>query len=693
MPWTEPAPSLTVTTPRGRWNNALAMELESKRLRQWPAARWPPGGVPRSRPRGTPRHRPDEGGRLDLRLQGTDDPRQAGDPMSAGLGRRAIGRPASWYFAMSIRKEGPATSTCSISSPIGCRGRQLRGVVGAAVGQDHRCRGTRPLGRLGPALMGRTFPAGLSPPARARTARAGSIGIVDVADLPALYGQPSPPAWPPSGGDKPLDRWKMETDDAPILEYLWRLWRPRRHLEFGTWEGFGATLVGQSTGAEIWTINLPQGESGGDRELLYASSDAGANIGWRYRAAGLERRVHQLLCDSRDFETNGFAADFFDTVLIDGGHTPDLVENDTDKALRVLRPGGLCIWHDFCPDPAALSRNLAPLGVVQAIVENIAPVAAAVRPTVLDPEELDSRGRAETEMTHEHGTGGRLPDPVETTIETTIPGMDPIELVAYYEEFRDYYPSLRARDETVVRRSRARRLVDVRYRRQCRLLHDPLFAACPAGARVRLRTDRHGRDAAGQPSAQQGGECRDPRGRPGGNDGRARGPDLPAVGNGRRGQDLALLFARRFHRAASDRTRRLPEDRCRQLRFRRAERRRTHAGRTGPRRRRRIEPCAGPAQPERRGGARVAGTTRLSQGAGPRQRQFHAAARRRQPCGTPGPSTSLELVFPPPLRFDETMPPSAGQPVGGSFIGKVDVQTGVVVAGRRPTSGALHPGA
>lgn len=200
--------------------------------------------------------------------------------------------------------------------------------------------------------------------------QAGSIGIVDVEDLPSLHGRPPPAGWPPAGNDTPLDRWKMETDDAPILEYLWRLWQPRRHLEFGTWEGFGATLVGQSTEAEIWTVNLPQGEAGGDGESLYASSDAGGNIGWRYRAAGLAPRVHQLLCDSRDLETGRFAADFFDTVLIDGGHTPDLVENDTDKALRVLRPGGLCVWHDFCPDPTALSRNLAPLGVVQAVVEN-----------------------------------------------------------------------------------------------------------------------------------------------------------------------------------------------------------------------------------------------------------------------------------------------------------------------------------
>ena len=53
--------------------------------------------------------------------------------------------------------------------------------------------------------------------------------------------------------------------------------------------------------------------------------------------------------------------------------------------------------------------------------------------------------------------------------------------------------------------------------------------------------------------------------------------------------------------------------------------------------------------------------------------------------------TSLELVFPPPLRFDEAMPTSAGQPVGDSFIGKVEVQTGIVVAGREAEVGRLVP--
>ncbi len=367
MPWVEHRPLLTVTTPRGRWNNAVAIELESHRLRDWPASEgllvecgvrvregWVGIGLTKddgSTYASRERMVPADPGIQRPRIW-VDEPSDArflvfrnGDPE---------GRPTHFdvFDLLADRLPGEGTFTASWSQP------SIKSID------------VRELGRLvswARRIWDDPFAARAS-----QESGAGSIGIVDVKDLPSLYGRPPPVVWPPPGTDKPLDQWKMETDDAPILEYLWRVWQPRRHLEFGTWEGFGATLVGQSTGAEIWTINLPQGESGGDGESPYASSDAGDNIGWRYRAAGFGPRVQQLLCDSRDFETNRFAGDFFDTVLVDGGHTPDVVENDTDKALSVLRPGGLCVWHDFCPEPAALSRNLAPLGVVQAIVENIA---------------------------------------------------------------------------------------------------------------------------------------------------------------------------------------------------------------------------------------------------------------------------------------------------------------------------------
>lgn len=54
-------------------------------------------------------------------------------------------------------------------------------------------------------------------------------------------------------------------------------------------------------------------------------------------------------------------------------------------------------------------------------------------------------------------------------------------------------------------------------------------------------------------------------------------------------------------------------------------------------------------------------------------------------------AVSLELVFPPPLRFDEALRSSAGQPVGDSFIGKVEVQEGVVVASQESGTRRLAP--
>ncbi len=203
-----------------------------------------------------------------------------------------------------------------------------------------------------------------------QSVRTGEIQIVDVDNLSSHIGSDSRPVVPASAATKALAAWKMETDDAPILECLWRSQSPRRHLEFGTWEGFGTALVAKVTEAEIWTINLPEGETNNDGGALYASTDAGEFIGRIYREAGYSWRVHQLLCDSREFDAGSFSDTLFDTVLIDGGHTPDIVESDTDKALSVLRRGGMCVWHDFCPDPRALEQNLAPLGVALAIVEN-----------------------------------------------------------------------------------------------------------------------------------------------------------------------------------------------------------------------------------------------------------------------------------------------------------------------------------
>lgn len=182
-----------------------------------------------------------------------------------------------------------------------------------------------------------------------------------------------------------LRDFNTQIDEPGLFRYLYRHFRPMRHLEFGTWEGFGVVLCAESCDAEIWTVNLPEGQRDAAGKPLYplqslsgetavlsviSASDAGEKIGWRYRAAGFAARVHQMLMDSRDFPIAEFQPGFFDSILIDGGHTPDIVTNDTDKALYLIRSGGLIVWHDFCPEPETIAKCESANGTVRAWAEN-----------------------------------------------------------------------------------------------------------------------------------------------------------------------------------------------------------------------------------------------------------------------------------------------------------------------------------
>jgi predicted O-methyltransferase YrrM len=217
---------------------------------------------------------------------------------------------------------------------------------------------------------------------------------VPLADLGELF--PLSKSSPPAASVKRLDQWKMEDDDAPIFEFLYRAHRTQRHLEFGTWQGWGTSLCLESCDATVWTINLSDGESRADGSWAYGHrvldrgntpqgivtatygedelgpqtyhrTDAGGYIGRIYREKGLGHRVCQIYCDSRQWDTTNFPAGFFDSVLIDGGHQPEVVMNDTGKALALVRSGGLIIWHDFCPLPEIRSQFESVKGVTEGV--------------------------------------------------------------------------------------------------------------------------------------------------------------------------------------------------------------------------------------------------------------------------------------------------------------------------------------
>jgi predicted O-methyltransferase YrrM len=188
-----------------------------------------------------------------------------------------------------------------------------------------------------------------------------------------------------------LENWVMELDDSFILRYVYRNLCPRRHLEFGTWQGQGTEYCLNECDATVWTINLLEGERRPDGTgAMYGpgmssplelqnwasqndlrdikQTDSLGFVGWRYLAQNHGNRVCQIYCDSRTWDINNYPPDFFDSVLIDGGHTEEIVLSDTEKALRLLHSGGIIMWHDFCPKKRVYSVRESTRGVIKAIL-------------------------------------------------------------------------------------------------------------------------------------------------------------------------------------------------------------------------------------------------------------------------------------------------------------------------------------
>ena len=218
------------------------------------------------------------------------------------------------------------------------------------------------------------------------------VPTVSVKDLHLQLGFGVPIDYPETSLVKPLKDWKMEIDDSPIFRYIYRNFRPQRHLEFGTWEGTGVLYCLEECDATVWTINLPEGEKLEDgswgyaglpvekkkyfwsrdkkKPLFWGQTDSLGSIGRFYLEAGLGKRVCQIYCDSREWDISKYPPGFFDSALIDGGHTEEVVTSDTKKACQLVRSGGLIMWHDFCDEAEAQKSYASARGVVSAVKTN-----------------------------------------------------------------------------------------------------------------------------------------------------------------------------------------------------------------------------------------------------------------------------------------------------------------------------------
>ncbi|MEP6992105.1 MAG: class I SAM-dependent methyltransferase [bacterium] len=126
-------------------------------------------------------------------------------------------------------------------------------------------------------------------------------------------------------------------------------------FEFGTCTGKTAYLWARNApaGARIVTITLApdnlgahQADAADDpRDVAYALRES-AHTSFLYTDSDVAHKVEQLYGDSKALDTSSWTG-CCDVVFIDGSHAYSYVMSDSEKALDMVRPGGVVLWHDY----------------------------------------------------------------------------------------------------------------------------------------------------------------------------------------------------------------------------------------------------------------------------------------------------------------------------------------------------------
>jgi predicted O-methyltransferase YrrM len=126
-------------------------------------------------------------------------------------------------------------------------------------------------------------------------------------------------------------------------------------FEFGTCTGKTTYLFARNSppGATVTTLTLsPETvsqyvrDAGDNRRNTRAALRESKLTHFLYQGTSVERKVRQLFGDSKTFDETPYA-DTCDLIFVDGSHAYSYVVSDSRKALRMLKPGGVILWHDY----------------------------------------------------------------------------------------------------------------------------------------------------------------------------------------------------------------------------------------------------------------------------------------------------------------------------------------------------------
>jgi hypothetical protein len=169
---------------------------------------------------------------------------------------------------------------------------------------------------------------------------------VPMATIPELF--PGKQVLPISIPPESLDRgpWNIRLDEEVLIGLTVQALGAQRIFEIGTFDG-GTTRVladWAGEGAEVFTLDLPEAEF--DQNQRPPPGFRGAQIGTKFRGTAMEPRIEQLFGNSLEFDFSPYERSI-DLVFLDAAFDYPHGFADSRTALRLVRPGGVVLWHAF----------------------------------------------------------------------------------------------------------------------------------------------------------------------------------------------------------------------------------------------------------------------------------------------------------------------------------------------------------
>ena len=141
--------------------------------------------------------------------------------------------------------------------------------------------------------------------------------------------------------------------EAWILAVLAK--RARTMFEFGTCTGKTAYLWARNSPPEarVVTVTLApdhlsdyRQEATDDPQDVQFALKESSHTEFLYSGSAVAPKVEQLFADSKALDVSPWAGRC-DLVFVDGSHAYSYVASDSAKALELVAPGGLVLWHDY----------------------------------------------------------------------------------------------------------------------------------------------------------------------------------------------------------------------------------------------------------------------------------------------------------------------------------------------------------